>query len=275
MPATHQKCRSPRVPTRCAAQLMSESRFRPEHARRFAEAGLVVVPKLASAQRVRELREVAQTHLAAAVAPLEYEADLRYPGAPPARNAPGGATVRRLLQAYARDSVFRDWATGPEVAEPLHHILGPRVMLSQVHHNCVMTKQSRYSSETGWHQDIRYWSFERPELVSLWLALGREFPENGGLSFLPRSHTMEFAGDRLDDALFLHTGNPLNQALIDTRLTPLLEPGDAVFFHCRTQHSAGSNSTAETKLSLVFSYHAADNQPLPGTRSASLPSVTV
>lgn len=254
---------------------MSESRFTSEHARRFAEAGVVVVPTLASAQRVQELREVALTHLAAAVAPVEYEADLHYPGAPPARNAPGGATVRRLLQAYARDPVFRDWATGPEVAEPLRHILGPSVMLSQAHHNCVMTKQPRYSSETGWHQDIRYWSFERPELVSLWLALGRELPENGGLSFVPRSHTMEFAGDRLDDSLFLHTSNPLNQALIDTRLTPLLEPGDAVFFHCRTLHSASSNNTTETKLSLVFTYHAVDNQPLPGTRSASLPSVAV
>src|SRR5439155_17892108 len=122
---------------------------------------------------------------------------------------------------------------------------------------------------------IRYWSFERPELVSVWLALGREFSENGCLSFLPRSHTMEFAGDRLDDALFLRAGNPLNQALIAARVTPVLEPGDAVLFHCRTLHGAGSNNTAEIKLSLVFSYHDADNQPLPGTRSASLPAVAV
>jgi phytanoyl-CoA hydroxylase len=221
------------------------------------------------------MREVVLTHLAAAVPPVEYEADLHYPGAPRSRDAPGGATVRRLLQAYARHPAFRAWATGPEVAASLHNILGARVMLSQTHHNCVMTKQPRYSSETGWHQDIRYWSFERPDLVSVWLALGRESPENGCLSFLPRSHTMEFAGDRLDDALFLHTGNPLNQALIAARLTPVLEAGDAVFFHCRTLHSAGSNRAAETKLSLVFSYHAADNQPLPGTRSASLPAIAV
>jgi phytanoyl-CoA hydroxylase len=254
---------------------MSGSRLTPEHARQFADAGLVVVPELASAQRVRELRGVALTHLAAAAAPVEYEADLRYPGAPSSRNAPGGATVRRLLQAYARDPVFRDWATGPEITVPLQQILGPRVMLSQAHHNCVMTKQPRYSSETGWHQDIRYWSFERPDLVSVWLALGGEFPGNGCLSFLPGSHTMEFAADQLDDALFLRAGNPLNQALIAARRTPVLQAGDAVFFHCRTLHAAGSNGTNETKLSLVFSYHAADNQPLPGTRSASQPAVPV
>ena len=209
------------------------------------------------------------------VAPVEYEADLHCPGAPASRDAPGGATVRRLLQAYARDPAFRDWATGPEITPLLRQILGPRVMLSPTHHNCVMAKQPRYSSETRWHRDIRYWSFERPDLVSVWLALGREFPENGCLSFLPGSHSMEVAGDRLDDALFLRAGNPLNQKLIAAHVTPLPGPGDAVFFHSRTLHAAGSNNTAEAKLSLVFSYHAADNQPLSGTCSASQPPVPV
>jgi phytanoyl-CoA hydroxylase len=254
---------------------MSEPRFTPEHLRLFMQAGVIVVQQLAPLRRVRELREIALAHLAAGAAPAEYEADLHYPGAPPTRDAPGGTTVRRLLQAYARDSVFRNFATAPEIAVPLRQILGPRVMLSQTHHNCLMTKQPRYSSETGWHQDIRYWSFERPELVSVWLALGREFPDNGCLSFLPGTHTMEFASDQLDDALFLRTGTALNQGLIATRLTPVLESGDAVFFHCRTLHAAGSNRTDQVKLSLVFSYYAADNHPLPGTRSASLPGVAL
>jgi len=252
---------------------MSEPLFTPERLQQFAAIGFVVVPQLAPARRVRALRAAALAHLAAGAAPAEYEADLHYPGAPPARDAPGGATVRRLLQAYARDSVFRDWATAPEIAAPLQQILGSAVMLSQTHHNCIMTKQPRYSSETGWHQDIRYWSFERPELVSVWLALGREFPENGCLSFLPGSHNMAFARDQLDDALFLRPGDRLNQELIATRVTPVLEPGDAVFFHCRTLHAAGSNRTDETKFSVVFTYHAADNHPLPGTRSRSLPSI--
>jgi phytanoyl-CoA hydroxylase len=254
---------------------MSEPRFTPEHLRQFAAAGFVVVRQLASARRVDDLRKVALAHLAGGVAPTEYEADLHYPGAPASRDAPGGATVRRLLQAYTRDPVFRDCAAAPEIAEPLRRLLGPRIMLSQAHHNCVMTKQPRFSSATGWHQDIRYWSFERPELVSVWLALGREFADNGCLSFLPGSHDLEFAAEQLNDALFLRDGSAQNQALIATRLTPVLEPGDAVFFHCRTMHAAGSNRTDEIKLSLVFTYHAADNHPLAGTRSASLPSVRI
>ena len=46
-----------------------------------------------------------------------------------------------------------------------------------------------------------------------------------------------------------------------------------LFFHCRLFHAAGHNQTADTKFSLVFSYRAAGNRPLAGTRSASLPDV--
>jgi phytanoyl-CoA hydroxylase len=161
------------------------------------------------------------------------------------------------------------------VVTPLRQLLAREIMLSQTHHNCVMTKQPRFSSVTGWHQDIRYWSFQRPELISVWLALGREIPENGCLSFLPGTHAMELARDRLDEGMFLREDLLENQKLIAKRVMPALEPGDVVFFHCRTFHAAGSNRTDEVKLSLVFTYHAADNPPLPGTRSASLPPVAV
>ena len=238
-------------------------------------SGFAVLRQLASDEHVRRLREVVHDHLARSVEPAEYEADLHYPGAPVSRDAPGGATTRRLLQAVARHPVFREWASSQEVVEPLRQLLGAPLMLSQAHHNCVMTKQPRYSSVTGWHQDIRYWSFERPELVSVWLALGREVPDNGCLSFLPGTHRAEFERSRLNDALFLREDLPENQALIARQVAEILEPGDAVFFHCRTFHAAGTNRTDAVKLSLVFTYHAADNHPLPGTRSASVPPVPV
>jgi phytanoyl-CoA hydroxylase len=52
-----------------------------------------------------------------------------------------------------------------------------------------------------------------------------------------------------------------------------LEPGDVLFFHCRLFHAAGNNRSTLTKFSAVFSYHAADNAALPGTRSAGQPDI--
>ena len=70
------------------------------------EQGFVVLRGFASPEQVAALRAVAERHLRDHVAPIEYEADLRYPGAPESRAAEGGLTVRRLLGAYARDPLF-------------------------------------------------------------------------------------------------------------------------------------------------------------------------
>ncbi len=241
----------------------------------FAREGYQIVRGLAPAAVCRRMREVAERDLAAAVPPLEYEADTGYPGAPPSHEAPGGRTVRRLLQAYARDAVFREWATAAPVAARLRQILGPQLVLAQAHHNCMMTKHPRYGSLTGWHRDIRYWSFARPELVSVWLALGEERPDNGGLMLLPGTHVMDFAAERLDAAQFLRTDLAENAGLLQSTVHAELNAGDVLFFHCRLFHAAGQNHGAQTKLSAVFTYHAADNPPLPGTRSAGMPGVPI
>jgi phytanoyl-CoA hydroxylase len=247
----------------------------PEECAAFFEDGYVVVRGLADAETCARLLARARADLQAEAAPVEYEAQLHYPGAPASLDAPGGHTVRRLLQACERDPVFREWGTAPDVAVRLHQLLGPRVGLAQAHHNCVMTKQPAYSSVTGWHQDVRYWSFERPELVSVWLALGEENPENGALSVIPGSHRVDLSRSQLDADLFLREDVPGNQPLLARRTAVPLHAGDVLFFHCRTLHAAGANRTGATKFSLVFTYHALDNPPRPGTRSASLPSIPV
>ena len=249
--------------------------FSAKEMEQFESAGYIVARALADPAECAAIRAVAQRDLDAAKAPVEYEADTRYPGAPPSRDAPGGSTVRRLLRAYTRDPLFARWGTAPAVSARLKQLLGPRIELSQAHHNCVMTKNPSYSSITSWHQDIRYWSFERPQLVSVWLALGREYFENGCLLVLPATHTMDFAADQLDAELFLRPDVERNKALIGSQCRVALEAGDALFFHCRLFHAAGHNQTADTRFSLVYTYHAADNRPLAGTRSAALPEISL
>ena len=98
----------------------------------FARDGYVIVRELAATAIVGQLRAVALAHLAEPRLPVEYEADTQYPGAPVSRDAPGGRTVRRLLQAYARAPAFRAWATAPAVTVRLQQLLGAQVELSQV-----------------------------------------------------------------------------------------------------------------------------------------------
>jgi len=53
----------------------------------------------------------------------------------------------------------------------------------------------------------------------------------------------------------------------------VLEPGDVVFFHCRTLHAARRNDSEAAKLSLVHTYHPPGCAPLAGSRSASRPEI--
>jgi len=86
---------------------------------------------------------------------------------------------------------------------------------------------------------------------------------------------MEFGAERFDADKFFRADRSDNAELIATRVSPRLAPGDAVFFHCNTLHAAGKNSSDAVKFSLVFTYHAADNAPTPGTRSASMAEIAL
>lgn len=243
-------------------------------ARTFDRDGFLVVRGLCPAATCAELREVVRAQLDPLLGPVEYEADVGYPGSPENRQAVGGDTPRRLLHAYSRHPALRRWATGTLVADRLRELFGrDDVLLSQSHHNCVMTKHPGFSSATLWHQDIRYWSFDRPELVSVWLALGREAARNGALKVIPGTHKLQLDRGRLDGALFLRPELEENRALLEHAKAVELDEGDVLFFHCRLFHAAGMNLTDEIKMSLVFTYHASDNHPIPGTRSAQLPSI--
>lgn len=239
----------------------------------FDRQGFLIVRGLADAETRQRMLDVTLDGVRRLIEPIEYEADVRYPGAPSSRAAEGGRTVRRLLQAQSRDFVFIRWLQQPGVINRLRQLLGPEVICPLAHHNCVMTKEPRFSSETGWHQDIRYWSFQRSELVNAWLALGSERPENGCLQLIPGSHRLTYDRSRMDDALFLRPELLENRSLIEQAVLAQLDPGDVLFFHCRTFHAAGRNLTGETKYSVVFTFRGANNPPLVGSRSASLPEL--
>jgi phytanoyl-CoA hydroxylase len=235
--------------------------------------GFAVVPGFVPREDLIRLNEVARAQLAERAPPLELEADLQYPGAPPSHAAKGGDTVRRLLDAYGRDPAFAERATASAVREWMEGYFGERVLLSRAHHNCLMTKHPLYGSMTGWHRDIRYWSFDREDLVSLWLAFDEETVDNGALWFVPGSHAMKFEADRFDEAKFFRADHAGNAAVLRTAVSPPLAPGDAVFFHCNTLHSAGKNLSDAVKFSLVYTYHGRSNAATPGTRSVSKPEV--
>ncbi len=253
--------------------------FYPSEVAQFHRDGFTIVRGLVDADMRSAMLEATITGLAEVqrgkTTPVEFEAEVNYPGAPDSIAEEGGQTVRRLKQAHGRDTIFSDWIMAPQLRGRLWQLLGPDYVMPLAHHNCIMTKQPKYSSDTGWHRDMRYWSFQRPELISVWLGLGEETTQNGCLYVIPGSHNAQFDPDQLDEQSFFLADHPKSQELIARKVAVTLDPGDVLFFHCRTLHAASRNYTDEPKFSVVMTFRPADNPPQPGTRSAAMSELLI
>lgn len=243
-------------------------------AAQFNQQGFLIFKQAVQTELLQQMQQVARQQLIDPQQPYELETTLGYPGAPESLTEHGGSTIRRLLGAYSRSSIFADWATSEFLKNSLQTLFNKQpVYLSQAHHNSLMTKAPRFSSDTGWHQDIRYWSFAQPRLISVWLALGKESAQNGGLWVVPGSHQIQLQPEQFGEQTFFRSDLPQNKTILDTAVAVELEPGDVLFFDSRLLHRASRNHTDEVKFSLVFSYHDADNHPLVGTRSNSMEEI--
>src|SRR5258708_23770427 len=123
-------------------------RFAADELARFEREGFVIAHGLADAETCRQMVECTREGLAAAIGPAEFEADLHYPGAPGSRAVAGGDTLRRLKEAHDRHPAFTRFISQPSLVQRLTQLLGPQVVMPLAHHNCIMTKQPRFSSET-------------------------------------------------------------------------------------------------------------------------------
>ena len=237
----------------------------------FQQQGYLILREFTAADSLAHLRTIAQVHLSQKITPLEYEADVHYPGAPTSRSAPGGDTIRRLLQAAQRDPAFLAWGQQASLVQVLRQLFSKKMInLVQNHHNCIMAKQPEYSSTTLWHQDFRYWNYAQNRLITTWLALGSETPNNGCMRLIPGSHKMKFSTDRFDDEQFFRIDMNENRQLMHQSMRAELAAGDVLLFHSGLLHAAGRNHTNERKLALVYTYRSEDNLPLEGSHSARL-----
>lgn len=232
----------------------------PKQIEEFHANGFIVLKNFAHPTLCKNILEKAKLHLEQKIAPIESEQDYL-------QINDEAITVRRLRQVYQREPIFQEWMTNQEIRPILRQLLNDTPVLTLAHHNSIMTKMPKESTRTFWHQDRRYWNFENDNLISVWLALGDEYLENGLLEFIPASHTMTFSKEQFDAQSNFLDIHPLNQALIQTKVHTNLQQGDVVLFHCKTLHHANKNNSNAPKISFVYTVKALSNQAISNTRS--------
>lgn len=242
----------------------------------FKKNGFVVIPQVVSPERCDVMHRTGLEELSKPKEPYELESTLGYPGAPDPESPEGLTTIRRLKSAYSRHALWREWAHDPTLLGYVATVLGSQqIALTQAHHNCLMTKAPKWSSRTGWHQDIRYWSFERPELVTAWLSLTDENEDNGCLQVIPGSHAASYEADQFDALKFFQDDLAKNQGVIAGAEHLTMRRGDLLLFDARLLHSAGKNVTEAFKMSLIFTYKLSGNKAIAHSRSAAMPEINM
>ncbi|MEA3490483.1 MAG: phytanoyl-CoA dioxygenase family protein [Campylobacterota bacterium] len=252
-----------------------------EQERHFAQKGYLVLRRFVEPEQCGTILDIAKAHLKHKVPPIETELEYAGKSKEERETISGGefkqqeesVTVRRLRQVYHRDIIFKQWMESRKIRPILEQVLGEEPRLTLAHHNSIMTKMPLSSTETSWHQDIRYWHFDNDNLVSIWLALDEENEKNGVLEFIPGSHKMDFTPDQFGEKEYFISGVEKNQALINSSEQTELGQGDVVLFHSKLLHRANKNSTESPKISFVYTVRGESNHPTPQTRSSEFPEI--
>ncbi|MDQ7047198.1 MAG: phytanoyl-CoA dioxygenase family protein [Sulfurovum sp.] len=255
----------------------------PSQLAQFNNDGFIILHSFVDTEYCDAILNVAKEHLEELIEPIETE--LGYGSRSKlyrtnvidynSKTEEKHVVVRRLRQVYDRDSLFKAWMEEKKIRPLLEQILNDKVVLTTAHHNSIMTKMPYISSDTGWHQDRRYWSYSNDNLVSVWLALDDETDENGVLEFIPGSHKMDFKVEQFDEKEYFSNTYEPNKKTIATKVSKNLTKGDVVIFHSLLLHRANKNSTDKAKMSFVYTVKGEETKANKGTRSAEFPEISL
>ena len=132
-------------------------------------------------------------------------------------------------------------------------------------HSKISFKNPGSKSGWDWHQDFGHWYREgclSPDMLSIGIALTPMNQDNGSLNFIRCSHKF----GRIDHIPTGHSNSAdpeyVTEALKRYEVVPcILNPGDAVVFHCNLLHGSGPNLTDKHRSLIMCSYNALENDP--------------
>lgn len=163
--------------------------------------------------------------------------------------APG--TLRDAFRMHRYHTAFMDLARHARMTEVAARLLGAplRLYASQM-----FAKQPRVGSVVPLHQDMPYWPFDPPEMITFWIALDESRRENGCVRFLPGSHRL----GRLHHVASgvhgnsLRTEDPRVEGLPETAIE--IEAGSICLHHALAAHRSDPNTSDKPRRGLIYVY---------------------
>jgi phytanoyl-CoA hydroxylase len=173
---------------------------------------------------------------------------------PQAGSGPKGAYEQIFIQKvnlWQRHPAAREFVHSKRFGNIAAQLAGMPVRLW---HDQALFKEPRTGAKTPWHQDTHYWPHQQKQhQLSIWIALRDATIQNGCLSFLPATHT-------LDTIEPVDLAQPQDLFSIAPKLkgtkpvTCELKAGSCTFHNGLTFHYAGPNKTDTMREALAILY---------------------
>jgi non-heme Fe2+,alpha-ketoglutarate-dependent halogenase len=160
-------------------------------------------------------------------------------------------------------------ATNPAMLDAVEALIGPNIL---IYASAAWSKLPNDPRFISWHRDSAYFGLAPNELVTAWTALTEAIPENGGMRFLPRSHTWpdQEHVETFDASNLLTRGQSLVGLDEAEAVDVVLHAGETSLHHERIIHSSGGNSTDRRRLGVTVLYMPTHVVSTIGRRSALL-----
>ncbi len=175
-----------------------------------------------------------------------------------------GFGTRISLWNRAGDSVYGMAARCDRMVDTAIRLIGEDVY----HYQSKLTaKEPREGGAWEWHQDYGYWYYNgclRPDMLSCMIALDPSNSENGCLQLVKGSHKL----GRIDHVPLTDKQNEADPERMSHILaahetvSPELEPGDVLVFHCNMLHRSDKNLSDKRRWTLIVCYNAITNDAL-------------
>ncbi len=147
-------------------------------------------------------------------------------------------------------------ATKKAILDLVEPVLGPDIVLWAMH---FWYKEPGNGKRIPWHQDGAYWHMHPKKNVTVWVALGPTFAENGCLRIIPGTHKKTVDHDAIQDKdSWFANGLPASVIDESKALNLELEPGEAVVFNESTFHGSTANTSSIARVAFSLRFTSPD-----------------
>ena len=163
---------------------------------------------------------------------------------------------------------LNDLVRHPAILDVVEDVLGPNLLCWSSN---FFIKEANDPSFVSWHQDATYWGLDKPDVVTVWVALTPANRVNGCMKFKPGSHRLQIEHrDTFDKYNLLTRGQEIAVTVDEADAVYVeLKPGQGSLHHVLLAHGSAPNRSRDRRIGYAIRYIPTHVRQIAGDRDSA------